>query len=172
MPRGAWWGGSGDGYTWPSSNHGLQISPRGNVWIGGNGKGDSHALKFTRNGEFLMQVGIPGRGVDNDSREHFARPAKISFAPDGEEAYVADGYGNRRVAVIDPSTGDFLRYWGAYGNEPKDVDPGPYDPDAPPADRLPHPPGAARSREERRDELSGANGKEQEEHKHPIAGAR
>ena len=130
------WGGPGEGYTWPSSNHGLQISPRGNVWIGGNGGGDSHALKFTRDGEFLMQVGEPGQGVDNDSREHFARPAKISFTPGGEEAFVADGYGNRRVAVIDPSSGEFLRYWGAYGNEPKDVDLGPYDPDTPPPNQF------------------------------------
>ena len=83
-----------------------------------------------------MQVGEPGQGVDNDSREHFARPAKISFTPGGEEAFVADGYGNRRVAVIDPSSGEFLRYWGAYGNEPKDVDLGPYDPSAPPPNQF------------------------------------
>lgn len=127
------WGGPGEGYSWPSSNHGLQISPRDNVWIGGNGRGDAHVLKFTRDGTFLMQVGVPGRGVDSRSTEHFGRPAKISFAPGGEEAFVADGYGNRRVAVIDPETGDFLRYWGAYGNEPRDVELGPYDPDAPPA---------------------------------------
>ena len=49
------------------------------------------------------------------------------------EAYVADGYGNKRVVVIDADTGKFKRYWGAYGNKPDDTNLGPYDPDAPPA---------------------------------------
>jgi DNA-binding beta-propeller fold protein YncE len=49
------------------------------------------------------------------------------------EAYVADGYGNKRVVVIDADTGKFKRYWGAYGNKPDDANLGPYDPDAPPA---------------------------------------
>src|SRR5262245_47481462 len=31
------WGGPGEGYTWPSSNHGMEIDSNGNVWIGGNG---------------------------------------------------------------------------------------------------------------------------------------
>ena len=36
----AHWGGSdGDGYTWPDSNHGITVDYKGNVWIGGNGRG-------------------------------------------------------------------------------------------------------------------------------------
>jgi DNA-binding beta-propeller fold protein YncE len=31
------------------------------------------------------------------------------------ELYVADGYGNKRVAVLDATTGAVKRYWGAYG---------------------------------------------------------
>jgi DNA-binding beta-propeller fold protein YncE len=31
------WGGSGEGYEWPDSNHGITIDYKGNVWIGGNG---------------------------------------------------------------------------------------------------------------------------------------
>lgn len=126
------WGGPGEGYDWPTSNHGLTIDPKDNVWIGGNGPGDAHLLKFTRDGRFLFQVGEPGRPVDSRSTEHFGRVAKISFDATGEEAYVADGYGNKRVAVLDADTGEFLRYWGAYGEPPEDVDLGPYDPDAPP----------------------------------------
>lgn len=134
------WGGPGEEYTWPSSNHGLAIDHMDNVWIGGNGPNDSHILQFTRDGEFLMQVGLPGQDTDSHSTEHFGRVAKISFDPEANEAYVADGYSNRRVAVIDMQTGEFKRYWGAYGNEPDDeVDLGPYDPDAPPAQQFRNP---------------------------------
>jgi len=135
------WGGPGEGYTWPASNHGLTIDPKDNVWIGGNGGPDSHVLKFTRSGELLMEIGTPGVGAepDSDSTERFGRVAKISFDANGEEAFLADGYANKRVAVIDADSGEFLRYWGAYGNEPEDVDLGPYDPDAPPAQQFRNP---------------------------------
>jgi DNA-binding beta-propeller fold protein YncE len=130
------WGGPSDDYTWPSSNHGITIDPNDNIWIGGNGAGDSHVLKFTRDGRFLMQIGIPGRETNSHSTEHFGRVAKVSFDATGDEAYVADGYRNRRVAVLDANTGEFRRYWGAYGNEPDDADIGPYDPGAPPAQQF------------------------------------
>ena len=28
------WGGPGDNFTWPASNHGLAVAPNGNVWMG------------------------------------------------------------------------------------------------------------------------------------------
>ena len=124
------WGGPGDGYDWPSSNHGITIDHMDNVWIGGNGA-DSHILKFTRDGQFLAQYGEVGQEIDSNSTTHFGRVAKISFDAAANEAYLADGYGNKRVAVIDASTGEFKRYWGAYGNTPDDTNMGPYDPDAP-----------------------------------------
>jgi hypothetical protein len=133
------WGGPGEGYTWPSSNHGITIDPKDNVWIGGNGAGDSHLLKFTRDGRLLMQLGIPGREPNSNSTEHFGRVAKISFDQTGDEAYLADGYGNKRVAVIDANTGAFKRYWGAYGNKPDDTNLGPYDPKAPLAKQFRNP---------------------------------
>ena len=34
--------------------------------------------------------------------------------------YVADGYGNRRVIVLDRATGAYKRHWGAYGAKPDD----------------------------------------------------
>ena len=124
------WGGPGDGYDWPSSNHGITIDHMDNVWIGGNGA-DSHILKFTRDGQFLAQYGEVGQEIDSNSTTHFGRVAKISFDAEANEAYLADGYGNKRVAVLDASTGEFKRYWGAYGNTPDDTNMGPYDPDAP-----------------------------------------
>src|ERR1700740_1114527 len=33
------WGGDGPGYEWPDSNHGIAVDYKGNVWIGGNGRG-------------------------------------------------------------------------------------------------------------------------------------
>jgi len=125
------WGGPGDGYTWPSSNHGLSIDHLDNIWIGGNGRGDSHILKFTRDGRFLQQIGEPGQAPNSQSRTHFGMVAKISFDGRTNEAFVSDGYGNRRVAVVDMNTNQITRYWGAYGEAPTDVNPGPFDPDAP-----------------------------------------
>ena len=133
------WGGPGEGYTWPSSNHGLTVDPKDNVWIGGNGDSDSHILKFTHDGKFLQQIGVPGREPNSNSSEHFGRVAKISFDQKGEEAYIADGYANRRVAVLDANTGAFKRYWGAYGGKPDDTDLGQYNPKEPPAKQFRNP---------------------------------
>jgi DNA-binding beta-propeller fold protein YncE len=63
--------------------------------------------------------------------DSFGRVAKVSFDTKANEAYVADGYGNRRVAVLDMATGAIKRFWGAYGNVPSDSNYGPYRPDAP-----------------------------------------
>jgi DNA-binding beta-propeller fold protein YncE len=40
--------------------------------------------------------------------------------PKTNETFVADGYGNNRVFVIDADTGAFKRMWGAFGNIPRD----------------------------------------------------
>ena len=130
----AWGGPSESGeYVWPSSNHGISIDHMDNVWIGGNGGNDTHILKFSRDGQFLASYGEPeaGPGPDSRSTTRFNRVAKIAFDAEANEAYLADGYGGRRVSVLDASTGEFKRYWGAYGNEPDDARTPPYDPDAP-----------------------------------------
>ena len=114
------WGGPGEGYDWPSSNHGVTIDHMDNVWVGGNGGGDSHALKFTRDGQFLLQVGVAGRQPDSLSTDSYGRIAKISVDGEANEIYFADGYGNKRVAVVDADSGELKRFWGAYGNEPDD----------------------------------------------------
>jgi len=116
------WGGPVEGapYIWPASNHGIEIAPNGDVWIGGNGGGDSHVLVFTRDGEYLRTIGIQGEDVDSNSQTHFGRVAEIAIDVEANEAYFADGYTHRRVAVIDVATGAFKRYWGAYGNTPDD----------------------------------------------------
>jgi DNA-binding beta-propeller fold protein YncE len=125
------WGGPGQGYTWPASNHGITIDDKDNVWIGGNGAGDSHILKFTHDGKLLQQIGKPGQAPNSNDSTHFGRVAKISFDLKAQEAYLADGYGNKRVAVLDMKSGALKRYWGAYGERPDDARLAPYDPSAP-----------------------------------------
>jgi len=133
------WGGPGEGYEWPNSNHGLFVDHKGNVWIGGNDAKDAHIVKFSRSGKFLMQYGHQGKSGGSNDTENFGQVAKIFVDPKANEAYIADGYGNKRVAVIDADTGKFKRYWGAYGNQPDDANLGPYDPNAPPAQQFRNP---------------------------------
>ena len=116
------WGGAVEGapYTWPASNHGIEVAPNGDVWIGGNGGGDSHILVFSRDGDYIRTIGMPGEPVDSNSETHFGRVAEIAIDAEANEAYIADGYTHKRVAVVDVATGAFKRYWGAYGNTPDD----------------------------------------------------
>jgi DNA-binding beta-propeller fold protein YncE len=133
------WGGPGQGYEWPDSNHGIFVDYKGNVWIGGNGEKDSHLLKFTKDGKFLLQVGRYNNNKGSNDLENFGRVAKIFVDAKSNEAYVADGYGNRRVAVLDADTGKMKRYWGAYGNKPVDGPNGNFNPDAPPSPQFRNP---------------------------------
>ncbi len=133
------WGGPGPGYEWPESNHGIFVDHKGNVWIGGNGAKDAQVLKFTKDGKFLLQVGKYGNNKGSNDLENFGRAAKIFVDPKTNEAFVADGYLNKRVAVLDADTGKMKRYWGAYGNKPDDSNLGPYNPDAPPAQQFRNP---------------------------------
>jgi hypothetical protein len=133
------WGGPGAGYDWPTSNHGITVDHMDNIWIGGNDVKDAHVLKFSRSGQFLLQLGKPEQNQGSNDPVNFWRVAEISIDPAVNEAYIADGYGNKRVVVIDATTGERKRYWGAYGNMPDDTDLGPYDPAAPPAQQFRNP---------------------------------
>ena len=156
------WGGPGQGYDWPASNHGITVDYKGNVWIGGNGRGaavapptqaaalnesqpgggpfnDNMVLKFTQDGKFLMQIGHPGQSKGSNDLDNLKGPAKMFVDKDANELYVADGYGNHRIIVFDADTGKYKRHWGAYGHKPDDTSLGPYNPDAPPAPQFRNP---------------------------------
>jgi DNA-binding beta-propeller fold protein YncE len=153
------WGGPGEGYDWPDSNHGITVDYKGNVWIGGNGRGpaprgaapsetaprgpapfnDNMVLKFTQSGKFLMQIGHPGKSQGSNDVENLKGPAKLFIDSKTDELYVADGYGNHRIIVFDAETGKYKRHWGAYGNKPDDTNLGPYKPDDPPAQQFRNP---------------------------------
>jgi hypothetical protein len=127
------WGGPGAGYEWPDSEHGIQVDRRGNVWIGGNGTSDAHALKFTGDGRFLLQIGRSGKSGGSNDTENLGRAASFEVDEEASELYIADGYGNRRIIVYDSETGAYKRHWGAYGERPADGPLPAYGPADPPA---------------------------------------
>jgi DNA-binding beta-propeller fold protein YncE len=134
------WGGPGQGYEWPQSNHGITVDYKGNVWIGGNGGGnpfvDNQILKFTRDGKFLLQIGHSKMSQGSNDTANLKGAAKLTIDKMTNEVYVADGYGNKRVIVFDADTGAYKRHWGAYGNRPDDTNLGAYNPDAPVAQQF------------------------------------
>ena len=154
------WGGPGEGYDWPDSNHGITVDYKGNVWIGGNGRGrapgspppapgqppapssyyhDNMILKFTQDGKFLMQIGKPAQSKGSNDPDNLKGPAKLFIDKKTNELIVADGYGNHRVVVFDAETGKYKRHWGAYGKKPDDTPLGRYNPNDPPAQQFRNP---------------------------------
>ena len=134
------WGGPASGYDWPQTEHGVFVDHKDVVWLAGSGAKDAQLLKFTREGKFLQQFGKPGMSGGSADTKNMGSPANLVVDPATNEVYVADGYSNHRVIVLDADTFAFKRMWGAYGNKPDDKDLGPYDPNAPPVQqfRLPH----------------------------------
>jgi hypothetical protein len=139
------WGGPGEGYDWPTQEHGMRIDPKGFVWFGGNGKDDGMILKFTQDGKFVKQFGKRGPSKGSLDGTQFGKPADFWFDAKANEVYVADGYTNHRIIVMDMDTGAVKRIWGAYGNKPEDPpevagqEGTPYDPKAPPSQQFNNP---------------------------------
>lgn len=126
------WGGPGEGYDWGTQTHGIYVDHADNVWVGFGGglpydpskrttTDNALVLKFTPEGEFLVQIGEFGMGTEgNSSTKYLGQPTDIYVDPDANEVYITDGYTNRRVIVFDAATGDYKRHWGGNGNEPTD----------------------------------------------------
>jgi DNA-binding beta-propeller fold protein YncE len=121
------WGGPGTGFDWPETLHGISVDHKNNVWITGVTYiptpkliSDDMLLKFSSEGKFLMQIGGKSVNKGNADNRNLNRPADSTVHAATNEVFVADGYGNRRVAVFDADTGRFKRMWGAFGNVPED----------------------------------------------------
>jgi DNA-binding beta-propeller fold protein YncE len=114
------WGGPGQGYEWFSSEHGIFVDYKDNVWLSGNAKDDNHILKFTAKGKFLLQIGHAGKNQGSNDTANLGGPAGLFVYPKTNELFVADGYFNHRVIVFDAETGAYKRHWGAYGKRPDD----------------------------------------------------
>ena len=85
------WGGPGEGYDWPETNHGIFIDYKGNVWIGGNGR--------PRPG----QAPAPGAGRGG---------ARGAGAPEGQ---ATPGYYNDNMILKFTQSGKFLMQIGKPG---------------------------------------------------------
>jgi DNA-binding beta-propeller fold protein YncE len=82
-------------------------------------------------GKFVGEIGKANGSKGSNDTENVRGVATIKINPKTNELFAADGYGNKRVSVWDPDTLAYKRHWGAFGNKPDDVNPGPYDPSAP-----------------------------------------
>jgi DNA-binding beta-propeller fold protein YncE len=111
---------------WPNTEHGIYVDDEMNVWLGGQAGGA--VLKFSADGDFLLQIGRRQPPVRNSNDTNggvngtplLGQPADMEVDPETNELYVADGYTNLRVLVVDAATGMYKRHWGAYGQNPVD----------------------------------------------------
>ena len=115
----------GDPNLLPKLLHGCSFDRDGNLWIGGGW--DGMVQKYTHDGsKLLLQIGRKdvydssdgtsnGRAL-NSSHTLLFKPAAIAVDPSNGDVYIADGYGNSRVAVFDRN-GGFLHQWGRQGTK-------------------------------------------------------
>ncbi len=119
----------GDSNTVPGTIHGCFVDHEYNIWLTGNG--DGIVQKWSHEGKLLMQIGKRGV-VDtadgtakgerlNAGKAQFFNPAGVVVDPANGDVYVADGYGNRRVAVFNKN-GEFLRQWGRQATPQETID--------------------------------------------------
>jgi DNA-binding beta-propeller fold protein YncE len=127
------WGGPGEdqGFDWPAVEHGIMVDNKGFVWLTGSGKDDGMVLKFSTDGKFVQQIGKRGPLTSSTDLSQFGQAAALAMDAQANEIYVADGYGNHRVAVFDADTGAITRIWGAYGKPPTDEKLADYNPESP-----------------------------------------
>jgi DNA-binding beta-propeller fold protein YncE len=133
-----------DGCYWPGREHGIFVDHNDFVWISGNGErargtnsgeypwaanfggDDSQILKFKSDGTFVLAIGTQGMKTPNSNDTNGGvngtpqpyLPADFTVDPKTNTMYVADGYGNRRVLVVDAATGKYIGHFGAYGQNP------------------------------------------------------
>ncbi len=96
--------------------HGLTVDQHDNVWA--TDIGHHQVYKFSHDGQLLMTLGV--RDVPGLDGKHFNKPTAVAVAPNGD-IYVADGYGNSRVAKFS-AAGQFLFDWGTKGKGPGQFD--------------------------------------------------
>ena len=110
---------------------------------------DAHILKFTRDGKFLKQFGFQYASAGSNDLWAFGRVAKIFVDEPTNEAYIADGYGNKRVAVIDAGHREDQALLGRLRQQAGRHQPRPLQPDRAAGAAVPQP-GALRRAVERR----------------------
>jgi hypothetical protein len=135
----AWGGNSTDQYHWPYSEHGIDVDRQGNVWVTDEGNsrrpndGGFIVLKFTRTGQFVMQIGKYGVRGENADTETLGQVAQANVDDAANEVFVAEGHQSRRLMVFDATTGKYKRRWNAYGLPTTGGPSAPFDATAPPS---------------------------------------
>ena len=126
------WGDPEDDISvFPRNPHGIFVDHNDFVWIGAY----SHhrVMKFTRDGQHVMTIGKYNENAGSNDTELLGGPSGIWVDPGTNEVFISDGYRNRRIAVFNGETGEYIRHWGAYGETPDDdYDYGDRDPAGPP----------------------------------------
>jgi streptogramin lyase len=103
---------------WPRNPHGLFVDHNDYVWVGTHSH--DRVMKFTREGDLVMTIGEYNETGGSHDERLLGGPAGIWVDPGTNEVFIADGYKNRRVIVVDGETGEYIRHWGAYGEAPDD----------------------------------------------------
>jgi hypothetical protein len=89
-------------------------------------RGDDMILIFNTDGKFIGQIGSRNMSKGNDDTDNFRGTVGLCWCSrKTNELFVADGYFNRRVIVLDAETWAFKRMWGAFGNKPALLEPAP-----------------------------------------------
>lgn len=109
--------------------HVVRIDPQDNIWV--VDEGSSMVMEFNPEGRIVLTLGRkpedvrvpaaeagPGRGAV--AGDNFNRPTDVAWDAAGN-IFVADGYGNSRVAKFDKN-GQFIKSWGTKGKEPGQFD--------------------------------------------------
>ena len=116
-----WGQGSFTDFTdWPREPHGIFVDHQDNVWVGSFNR--HRVMKFTRNGKLIFTLGQYEKTNGSADTTLLGGPSGIWVDPKTNEAYISDGYRNRRIIVFEGATGKYLRHWGAYGKVPDDTE--------------------------------------------------
>jgi DNA-binding beta-propeller fold protein YncE len=96
-------------------------------WATNQEGGDGFVLKFDMNGNFKMRIGGTPKGPSSNDAHGgindtplLYQAADMAVDPATNRLYIADGYGNRRVLIVDADSGKYIGHFGAYGNNPVD----------------------------------------------------